>query len=139
MPSYDFRCKACKTEFSLHYKTLKAYEEAQKVCPHCASESLSRVIRRVAIKAPSRDYTKMSSGEMLNVFGSGDSKAVGEMFNQVTGTHPGMATEYHEATQRLLRGESMDSVEKHLQERDAEKHASSPTPPPTSTTPTQGE
>lgn len=121
MPSYEFRCKECGTAFTLTYKTMKAYEEdAGKHCPQCAGTALARVITRVAVKAASRDYTRMSSSEMLNVFSSGDSRAVGEMFQQVAGTHPGMATEYHDATQRLLKGESMDSVEKSLQTRQEE-------------------
>ncbi len=130
MPSYDFRCKDCQTEFVLTYKTLKAYEEALKACPNCQSDALSRVIKRVAIRAGSRDYGKMSSNDMLNVFSSGDSRAVGEMFQQVAGTNPDMATEYHDATQRLLRGDSMDSVEKGLQERNAES-TSKPSSPAT--------
>lgn len=123
MPTYEFRCKACQHEFELTYKTTAAYAAATPTCPACGAATLSRVIRSVAIEAPSRDYTRMSAAEMLNVFSSGDSKQVGQMFSQVAGTHPALAAEYHEATKRLLNGEPMDKVEKHLQERDAEKKA----------------
>jgi putative FmdB family regulatory protein len=124
MPAYEFRCKACRHEFELIYKTTAAYAAATPTCPACGAATLSRVIRSVAIEAPTRDYTRMSAGEMLSVFSSGDSKQVGEMFNQVAGTHPALAAEYHEAAKRLLDGQPMDKVEKHLQERDAEKKAS---------------
>lgn len=123
MPTYEFRCKACQHEFELVYKTTAAYAAATPACPACGATTLSRVIRSVAIEAPTRDYTRMSAAEMLSVFSSGDSKQVGQMFNQVAGTHPALAAEYHEATKRLLNGEPMDKVEKHLQERDAEKKA----------------
>jgi putative FmdB family regulatory protein len=121
MPTYEFRCKACNTEFDLFYKTTAQYAAATPACPVCTATTLARVIRKVNVEAPSRDYTKMSSAEMLSVFSSGDSKQVGQMFNQVAGSHPALAGEYHEATQRLLKGESMDKVEKSLQERDSEK------------------
>ncbi len=131
MPTYEFRCKACQHEFELVYKTTAAYAAATPTCPQCGAATLSRVIRRVAIEAPNRDFSRMSVSEMLSVFSSGDSKQVGQMFDQVAGTHPALAAEYHEATKRLLKGEPMDKVEKHLQERDADKKAppsSSPTP-----------
>lgn len=130
MPLYDFRCKACTTEFSQHYKTTAAYAVATIICPACGAANPSRVIRRVNLEAPSRDYRRMNSSEMLSVFSSGDSRQVGQMFEQVAGTHPALATEYHDATQRLLKGESMDRVEKSLQERDSEKKITPPPPAP---------
>jgi putative FmdB family regulatory protein len=135
MPTYDFRCKQCKTEFAVFYKTLKAYEASITHCPSCDATDLARVINKINLEAPSRDYRKMSSAEMLSVFSSGDSKQVGQMFSQVAGSHPAMATDYHEATQRLLKGESMDKVENHLRERDSEKTTS--TPPPAPATPSE--
>lgn len=135
MPTYEFRCKACHTEFDVFYKTTAHYAAATVMCPACSATTLSRVIRHVNVEAPSRDYAKMNSAEMLSVFSSGDSKQVGQMFNQVTGTHPALATEYHDATQRLLKGESMDKVEKSLQERDSEKKAPVETPTPKASKP----
>lgn len=116
MHEYDFRCKDCKTRFTLSYKTYRDYDAATPTCPNCQSISLSRLIRNVAIQRPERDYTKMSSGEMLSVFESGDSRQVGEMFQQVGGTSPELGMQYHEATQRLLKGEKMEKVEKDLQQ-----------------------
>jgi putative FmdB family regulatory protein len=114
MHSYDFRCKSCRRRFTLTFKTYADYDAAQPACPHCGSSELSRLIGRVAIKAPSRDYGNMSSDDMLSVFESGDSRAVGEMFQQVGAESPDMGAEYHEATQRLLRGESLEKVERDL-------------------------
>lgn len=116
MPSYDFRCKACGTRFTLNYKTIRDYEDATQTCTTCGSADLSRLIQRVAIARPGRDYTRMSSNEMLSVFESGDSRQVGEMFQQVGGGQlsPETAVPYHDATERLLRGEKMDSVERDL-------------------------
>lgn len=85
MPSYDFRCKNCGTEFDLFYKSYADYDAATPLCPNCASESLSRIIRRVSVQAAPHDYSRMSSNEMLNVMESGDSKQVDAMFKQVAG------------------------------------------------------
>ena len=114
MPSYDFRCKNCRTKFTLSYKTYQDYDTAERVCPKCGSAELSRLITRVAIQRPTRDYSSMSSDEMLSVMESGDSRQVGEMFQQVGGSDPSLGADYHEATQRLLQGESMESVERDL-------------------------
>lgn len=119
MPVYDFRCKDCGKEFTVQYRSYKDYEAATIICPECRSESLARVINRVHVSSRSRDYTRMDANEMLSVLESGDSRRVGEMFQQVGGSVPSDAVEYHETTQRLLDGESLESVEKNLQEKDA--------------------
>lgn len=115
MPNYDYKCKACGERFSLFYKTYADYDAATKACPTCGSESLARLIQRVNVQTPSRDYGRMSSGEMLSVLESGDSRQVGEMFQQIGGTDPALGKDYHDATQRLLKGESKGAVERDLQ------------------------
>lgn len=114
MPTYDYRCKACGTSFALFYKTYKDYDAAQKTCPNCGAVDLSRLITGVTLAAPTRDYSKMSSGEMLSVLDSGNSKEVGRMFQQVGGGAPELGADYHTTTQRLLNGEKMDKVERDL-------------------------
>jgi putative FmdB family regulatory protein len=124
MPSYDYRCKQCGTRFSLFYKTYADYDAAERHCPNCNSIELSRLIDRVAVQTPTRDYTRMSSNEMLSVFESGDSRQVGEMFQQVGGSSPELGLQYHEATKKLLSGEKMDKVERDLR---ANESSSKPT------------
>jgi putative FmdB family regulatory protein len=114
MPSYDYRCKNCGNKFTLNYKTYEDYDAAERTCPKCGSAELTRLISRVAIQRPSRDFSSMSPDQMLSVLESGDSRQVGEMFQQVGGSDPSLGAEYHEATQRLLQGESMESVERDL-------------------------
>ena len=121
MPAYDYRCDNCVNRFSLFYKTYGDYDAATPACPDCESEALSRLITSVSIQAPTRDYTRMGANEMLSVFESGDSRQVGEMFKQVGGSDPGLGKEYHDATQSLLKGKSMDKVEKDLSAKQAEK------------------
>ena len=117
MPAYDFRCTNCHEEFSLIYKSVASYAKATPQCTNCQSEDLSRLIREVNVSAVNRDYARMDAGEMLQVFESGDSKQVGKMFDQIGGTNPALGAEYHEATKRLMKGESMDNVESSLQKK----------------------
>ncbi len=118
MHQYDFRCKDCKHRFALYARTYAEYDALTPSCPNCGSEALSRLITKVAIQRPERDFTSLSSNEMLNVFESGDSKQVGQMFqqfgDQFGGASPEQAVPYHDAAQKLLRGESMEKVERDL-------------------------
>lgn len=125
MPAYDFRCTNCEEEFSLIYKSIKSYSEATPTCPNCQATDLKRIIREVNVQAPTRDFTRMDSKDMLSVFESGDSKQVGQMFDQIGGTNPALGADYHEATKKLLKGESLDTVEKGLQEKSDAKAAKS--------------
>jgi putative FmdB family regulatory protein len=114
MPAYDYRCNQCGRSVTLFYKTYKEYDAASHTCPHCNSTSLTRLISRVAVARPSRDYGNMSANEMLNVLEGGDSREVGSMFEQVGAGDPSLGADYHDATQRLLRGESPESIENDL-------------------------
>jgi putative FmdB family regulatory protein len=115
MPSYDFRCNQCGRSITLFYKTYKDYDLATHACPHCGSADLTRLISRVAVARPSRDYSRMSANEMLSVLEGGDSREVGTMFEQVGAGDPALGAAYHETAQRLLRGEQPEKIEKDLQ------------------------
>lgn len=117
MPSYDYRCNHCGRAVVLTYSSYKAYDEATPACPHCASTDLTRLISRVSIARPTQNYGGMSSNEMLSVLEGGDSREVGQMFKQVGESVPGADREYHEVADRLLKGESMDSVESDLRSK----------------------
>lgn len=114
MPEYGYKCKSCGERFTLFYKSYEAYDAATPSCPACNSKTLSALIQGVKIASPSRDYSKMSSGEMLSVLESGDSRQVGEMFQQVGGTDPRLGKQYHDATEKLLKGEKIEKVERDI-------------------------
>ncbi|MEZ4669023.1 MAG: zinc ribbon domain-containing protein [Anaerolineae bacterium] len=119
MPSYDYRCNQCGRPFALFFKSIKDYDPAaEHTCPHCQSSDVVRRIRRVAIQKPGRDLSSLNSNEMLNVFNSGNPREVGKMFEQVAATTgEDLGGDFNEATERLLKGESMDSVEQDLSSR----------------------
>lgn len=117
MPSYDYRCNHCGRALILNYSNYQAYDEATPTCPHCDSTDLTRLISRVSIAKSSRDYASMDSNQMLSVLEGTDSREVGEMFKQVGASVPGADREYHEVTDRLLRGDKMDSVEADMRDK----------------------
>jgi hypothetical protein len=51
---------------------------------------------------------------MLSVLEGGDSREMGQLFQQVGESVPGADTEYHEVTNRLLSGEKPQSIEADL-------------------------
>lgn len=116
MHSYDFRCNACQQRFTLHYKSYADYDTASPVCPECGSADLSRIITEVAIKRPKaqRDYRDMSGGELNAAIHSPDSRQVGEVFHQMADNEPDVTPEFQEVTKRLLKGESMDRIEREV-------------------------
>jgi putative FmdB family regulatory protein len=87
MPAYDFQCNNCGREASLFYKTVAAYDAAEKTCPHCGSQDLTRVITGVAVQTGEVNYRKMSSGEMLSVLEGGKRDEVNTMYRQL-GANP---------------------------------------------------
>ena len=82
MPVYDYRCNSCGREVSLFYKTYKDYDTATPACPHCGSSDLERIITDVTLQTGSRNYTGMTSGEMLSVLEGGNQSEVNELFRQ---------------------------------------------------------
>lgn len=124
MPNYEYRCKQCRHRFSVCYKSYGDYDHATPSCPNCASTNVATLITGVSVQGTSPDYNDMSAHDMLSVLESGDSRQVGEMFQQVGGGDPRLGADYHEATQRLLKGESKESVEGALtQKENSEKQA----------------
>lgn len=114
MPTYDYRCNQCGRRVSLFYKTYKDYDEATHTCPHCGSTNLTRLISRVALARPSRNFADMSSDQMLNVLDGGNPREVGEMMRQLGQDEAGLGDTYNEVTERLLKGESPDKIEQDL-------------------------
>ncbi len=133
MPVYEYHCNHCGRNVSLFYKTYKEYDAANKLCPNCGSAGLTRLISRVAIGKPTPDYAKMSSGEMLNVLDGGNSREVGQMMSALGQDEAALGQTYHEATERLMKGENPDTIERDLSAMAAKNGDGNPPPAPTST------
>ncbi len=118
MPSYDYRCNSCGRKSTLFYKSYKDYDAATaahtSACPHCGSSELTRVINRVTIAKPGRNYGKMNSQEMLSVLEGGDSREVGDMFHEVGGDAAASDPGFGEITDRLRKGDSPDHIDRDM-------------------------
>jgi putative FmdB family regulatory protein len=88
MPQYEFRCNSCQEPFLVSYKTFVEYETASIRCPDCGAEDVTRTFSQVAIGKSNRDYSRMSSREMLSVLEAGDPGQVDSLFRQVNETSP---------------------------------------------------
>ncbi len=132
MPSYDFHCNHCERNSILTYKSINDYAKATHVCPYCQSIDLTRVINKVAIARPSRDYSGMSPQQMVKVMESGNSNEMGELFRQIGDTVPGgMDNQFNEVTEKLLKGQKPESVEADLRAADQASSAAIPAAPAT--------
>lgn len=117
MPVYEYRCNVCGRPQTFAFKTVSAYEAAQAeglVCPDCGATDLSRLIRRVTIAKPGRDFATLSSGEMLNVLEGGDTREIGRMFEQVGQDQALADPAMREVGERLMKGESPGRIESDL-------------------------
>ena len=118
MPVYEYRCNACRRKAALFYKTYRDYDAANAgnahTCPHCGSHDLTRLISRVAIQKPSRDYSNMDSGEMLSVLEGGDSREVGRMMHQLGQDEAVSDPAFGEITERLMKGDDPERIEADL-------------------------
>lgn len=118
MPVYDYRCNACGRKSAFFYKTYKDYDaantEGARVCPHCGSSDLTRVISRVTIAKPGRDYANMSSDEMLSVMEGGDSRELGQMMQQLGQDEAVSDPAFGEVTERLIKGDDPGRIEADL-------------------------
>lgn len=86
MPVYEYRCNHCGRESDFFYKTYADYDtgDGVRVCPHCGSPELVRVIHKVTVQKPGEhNYGRMSSGEMLSVLEGGNSAEVNTLMREV--------------------------------------------------------
>jgi putative FmdB family regulatory protein len=118
MPVYDYRCNVCGRKTAFFYKTYKDYDAAlekhTQVCPNCGSTELTRLISRVAIAKPGRNYANMSSEEMLSVMEGGDSRELGQMMHQLGQDEAVSDPAFGEVTKRLMKGDDPGRIEADL-------------------------
>ncbi len=117
MPVYDYRCNSCGRRSALFYKNYADYDRARSEglhCPNCGSAEMIRLISRVAVAKPGRDYASMSSNEMLSVLEGGDSREVGEMMQQVGQDEVMSDPVTREVTDRLIKGDKPEKIEKDI-------------------------
>ena len=114
MPSYDYRCNACRRRVTLTYKTYAEYDHATPVCSRCGSPNLTRVIGRVAIaKSESSRFADMDSDDSaLDDLADADPATLGRYMRRMSAeTGEDLGEEFNEVVERLEHGEDPESIE----------------------------
>lgn len=115
MPSYEYRCNACKRKVTLSYKTYAEYDEAVPACTHCGSRDLTRLISRVAIRRSPLGRLMNSDDVDDSAFDdldTDDPRALGRMLREMSEeTGEDLGGEFEEVVNRLERGESPEDIE----------------------------
>lgn len=116
MHRYDYRCKDCRTTFTVRVESYESVEQTQPVCPNCGSAQLSRLIKRVRyLMGDEARLERLSDPSRLANFDENDPRGMARMMREMAnevGEEAG--PEFHEAIDRLESGESVDSIEQSL-------------------------
>lgn len=119
MPTYEYRCNACRRKVTLVYKTYDEYDAATPTCSYCGSTDLTRLISRVAIsRSPLARF--MSGGDdvddsVLDDLDDTDPRTLGRMLREMSAeVGEDMGDEFDEVVGRLERGENPEDIEASL-------------------------
>lgn len=119
MPTYEYRCNACKRKITLNYKTYADYDSAAPACPHCGGTELTRLISRVAIRR-SVASRLLSGGwdddsgddSALDELENADPRTLGRVLREMSAeVGEDMGPEFDEVMGRLERGENPEDIE----------------------------
>lgn len=118
MPTYEFRCNACRRKVVLTYKTYADYDRATHTCPRCGSTDLTRLISRVAIRRSPIGRLLSADVDDDSVFDDldeNDPRTMGRLLREMSEeTGEDMGPEFEEVVGRLERGEDPESIEADL-------------------------
>ena len=119
MPTYEYHCKGCRTDFEIMFGSFSAAAKATPVCTLCGSKKLKRLlsgapaVRRGSLPAESaspatpgpRSDTPQELAQVMKRAGHG--RDMGEEFKEVAA--------------RLDKGENPHAIEKSLRKRKGQK------------------
>ncbi len=107
MPYYDFRCNNCHKRFEV-FLTYAEFDQKKVSCPHCNSENLTRLIRRVRIsRGNSISLENLDDDQMLEDLEQ-DPRKLGRMMRELSyETGEELGPEFDDVVERLERGETL--------------------------------
>lgn len=116
MPQYDYRCRACRHEFTVEHGSIAEVDDTDARCPRCDASSPIRLIRRIAVlTSEDSRIERLTDPARLAALESDDPKALGGLMREMAGElGEDAGPEIGEAIERLESGESPDSVERSL-------------------------
>ena len=113
MPRYDYRCKDCRTKFTVRYESYDDVDDDTPECPNCGSETLSKLIGRVgyAMGEEAR-MERLADPSRLSGLDEDDPRAMGRLMRDMASEMgEDLGPEFNEVVGRLESGESADSIE----------------------------
>ncbi len=121
MPAYDFRCKNCQTQATIHL-TYEQYGVEEVVCPNCDSRDIQRIIGRVRFSRS--EESRMESLDDMSGWGDvdeSDPQSMARMMRKMSSElGEEIPPEFNEVVDRLESGESPDDIEKSMPDLGAE-------------------
>ncbi|HBG59476.1 MAG TPA: zinc ribbon domain-containing protein [Anaerolineaceae bacterium] len=110
MPYYDFRCNNCHKRFEV-FLTYAEFDQKKVSCPHCSSESLTRLIRRVRIsRGSSVSLENLDDDQILEDLEQ-DPRKLGQMMRELSHeTGEDLGPEFNEVVERLEHGENPEEI-----------------------------
>ena len=118
MPTYEYRCNACRRKVTLTYKTYAEYDAATPTCTHCGSDDLTRLISRVAIQKSvvSRLMTGgWDDDNAMSALDDADPRTMGRVLREMSAeVGEDIGPEFEDVVERLERGESPEDIEASL-------------------------
>ena len=115
MPAYDFQCKNCQTQTTIH-QTYEQYGVEDVVCPNCDSRDMERIIGRVRFSRS--EESRMESLDDMSSWGDvdeSDPKSMARMMRKMSSElGEEIPPEFNEVVDRLESGESPDDIEKSM-------------------------
>ena len=110
MPYYDFRCNNCHKRFEV-FLTYAEFDQKKVSCPHCNSENLTRLIRRVRIsRGNSISLDNLNDDQMLEDLEQ-DPRKLGRMMRELSyETGEELGPEFDDVVERLERGENLEEI-----------------------------
>ncbi len=116
MPSYDFRCKNCRRDFTVVYASIAEAGRDDPRCPYCRSAELTRLIRRVAVVSSEESrIERLADPSRLAGLDENDPRAMGRLMRDMAdelGEDAG--PEMDEVIDRLESGEDPETIDRGL-------------------------
>jgi putative FmdB family regulatory protein len=115
MPTYDYRCLACRKRLSL-VLSYSEYGQAPVVCPHCGSGNVKRLISRVRVlRSEDSRLDSLADPDDWGDVDENDPRSIARAMRRM-GDEMGedLPDEFDDVVDRLEAGEDPESVENSL-------------------------
>ena len=115
MPTYEYRCSDCKKRVSI-FQSYEDYGREPVQCPHCGSESLTRLITRVRVlRSEESRLESLADPSSWDGLDEEDPRAMARMMRKM-GDELGedLPPEFDEVVDRLEAGESPEDIEQSM-------------------------